>query len=229
MVEAFDRVVVSVPALEEALHQYALLLGVSGEYVGSAPDRAWLGLPNTVIELVQRPGQEAALAGLVFADDGDNVEARPLPNSLGLDLALCNGEQTSGFRRDHPGSQSPHFSVDHLVLRTGDAEACIALFGEELGIRLALDQTVPEWGGRMLFFRAGKLTLEVIQRDGDTTGSDQFWGIAYHCADIESEHARLCGAGVLMSEIRKGRKAGTRVATVKSHCLGIPTLLIAPD
>ena len=49
LVEAFDRVVVSVPALEEALHQYALLLGVSGEYLGSASDRAWTNPATTLV------------------------------------------------------------------------------------------------------------------------------------------------------------------------------------
>ncbi len=40
--------------------------------------------------------------------------------------------------------------------------------------------------------------------------------------------ARLRAAGVSLSELRKGRKPGTRVATVKSHCLGLPTLLLEP-
>jgi hypothetical protein len=38
----------------------------------------------------------------------------------------------------------------------------------------------------------------------------------------------LAQRGVTLSGIREGRKPGTRVATVKSHCLGIPTLLIEP-
>jgi catechol 2,3-dioxygenase-like lactoylglutathione lyase family enzyme len=228
LVEAFDRIVVSVPDLGEALPEYSLLLGATGQRMGSAPARAWLGLSNTVVELVEHPQRPAAVAGLVFAGKSAAVESVALPNSLGLDLALCDGAGTAGFRREHPAAQSPHLSVDHVVLRTGDAQGCVALFSEQLGIRLALDKTVPEWGGRMLFFRAGKLTLEVIQSNQPAKGSDGFWGIAYYCADIEREHARLCHAGVLVSEIREGRKAGTRVATVKSHCLDIPTLLIAP-
>jgi catechol 2,3-dioxygenase-like lactoylglutathione lyase family enzyme len=228
LVEAFDRILVSVPDLEGALRDYSLLLGAPGQLMGSSPARAWLGLPNTIIELVENPQGPAAVTGLVLAGGSAGGESTALPNSLGLDLALCDGSRTAGFRRQHPGAQSPHLTVDHVVLRTGDAQGCVALFAEQLGIRLALDKTVPEWGGRMLFFRAGKLTLEVIQPDRPTKGSDRFWGIAYHCADIEREHARLCNAGVLASEIREGRKAGTRVATVKSHCLDIPTLLIAP-
>ena len=31
---------------------------------------------------------------------------------------------------------------------------------------------------------------------------------------------------VAVSEVREGRKPGTRVCTVKSHCLDVPTLLV---
>jgi hypothetical protein len=97
-----------------------------------------------------------------------------------------------------------------------------------LGIRLALDQTVPEWGGRMLFFRAGKLTLEVIDSGSDGPGQDYFWGIAYQCPDIVEIAGQLAERGVELSELRAGRKPGSRVATLKSHNLGIPTLLLEP-
>ena len=80
----------------------------------------------------------------------------------------------------------------------------------------------------MLFFRAGQLTLEVIESQREQPAEDYFWGIAYHCADLEQTVARLAARGVALSEIRAGRKQGSVVATVKSHCLGIPTLLIAP-
>ena len=58
MVEAFDRIVVSVPDLGEALPEYSLLLGATGQRMGSAPARAWLGLSNTVVELVEHPLRE---------------------------------------------------------------------------------------------------------------------------------------------------------------------------
>jgi catechol 2,3-dioxygenase-like lactoylglutathione lyase family enzyme len=118
--------------------------------------------------------------------------------------------------------------VDHLVLRTDNAQSCIELFASTLGIRLALDRTVPEWGGRMLFFRAGKLTLEAIQSDDDTLKGNHFHGIAFQCQNIERTAEDLVERGVTLSDIREGRKPGTFVATVKSHCLGLPTLLIQP-
>jgi hypothetical protein len=118
-------------------------------------------------------------------------------------------------------------AVDHIVLRSSDAEDCIRLFGGDLGMRLALDQSVPEWGGRMLFFRCGKLTLEVIQ-GRDAPAQDHFWGVTYYCPDLTATLAALDAAGVAHSGERLGRKPGTRVATVKSHTLNIPTLLIGP-
>ena len=115
------------------------------------------------------------------------------------------------------------------MIQTNDADDCIRLFGEQgLGLRLALDQQVPEWGGRMVFFRMGKMTLELIQNLKKPPAQDFFWGITYLCTDIDSTVARLDEAGVSRSAVRDGRKPGTRVATIKSHCLGLPTLLIGP-
>jgi hypothetical protein len=57
---------------------------------------------------------------------------------------------------------------------------------------------------------------------------DHFWGISYLCPDLEFTLAKLDAAGVSHSGPRDGRKPGTAVATVRSHHLGIPTLLIQP-
>ena len=119
-------------------------------------------------------------------------------------------------------------AIDHLVLLSNDLDECIKAFGASgLGIRLALDKTEPTWGGRMLFFRVGKFTLEIIQNNrNDSREEDYFWGIAYLCSNIELAVATLQKNGVQHSSIREGRKAGTLVATVKSHNLGLPTLLL---
>ena len=78
----------------------------------------------------------------------------------------------------------------------------------------------------MLFFRAGKLTLEIIEPYHDLPERDFLWGIAYQCKDLEQTLELLDQRGIEVSESREGRKQGTRVATLKSHDLGIPTLLI---
>jgi hypothetical protein len=230
MVKNFDRIVIAVPDLQAAIVAYQQLLGIPvSPGVSDQPSSAWFLLPNTVIELVQSRADKALINGIVFGSEAASTSDEAVGNTQGLDIRLCNGASTSDQRARQADSDAGDFSVDHLVLRTASANGCIDLFGRQLGIRLALDQSVPEWGGRMLFFRAGKLTLEVIESQREKTVEDYFWGIAYQCADLEKTAARLTERDVALSEIRAGRKPGSVVATVKSHCLGIPTLLIGPD
>ncbi len=230
MGSVFDRIIINVPDLGSAVTQYEQLLGVASvpRVTSRGAAAAWLGLPNVLIELVQCKLESAAIGALALSSDSAGEGDEPINNPLQLDLLLCNGRASANFRRQHPRCQSAQMCVDHLVLRTGNAHACIALFKDQLGIRLALDKTVPEWGGRMLFFRAGNMTLEVIEPEREPSRQDFFWGIAYQCGDLEEASRGLAERGVTLSEIRDGRKPGTRVATVKSHCLGIPTLLIEP-
>ena len=230
MVSGFDRIVIAVPDIAAATLEYESLLGVVSQS-HSADKReptVWLGLPNVTIELVQDAVDAPAIRSLVFTSPTMNASVEQVDNPLQLDIKLCDGQATSDVRR-RAGPQGAGLRVDHLVLRTDDAQACIALFADQLGIRLALDKTVPEWGGRMLFFRTGQLTLEVIESDRDAAGGNYFWGIAYQCQDIVEMGGVLEQRGVTLSDIRTGRKPGTRVATLKSHCLGIPTLLIEPS
>ena len=229
MVSGFDRIVLAVPDINDAMAQDRRLFGVPG--IPSGPGGAgtgWLAVANTVIALEEAPVERAGIRGLVFATPQGGPADRPVANASGLDLATCDGSASAAFRGCSEATALPALRVDHVVLRTADAEASIRLFARQLGIRLALDRAVPEWGGRMLFFRAGKLTLEVIEPDSPPEQADHFWGIAYQCPDLEEEAVRLRRGGVDLSPIRPGRKPGTRVATVKSHCLGIPTLLIEP-
>ncbi|MEE4145734.1 MAG: VOC family protein [Halieaceae bacterium] len=228
MVSGFDRIVIAVPALAGATADYRQLLGIEPVEVSTSGEspRVWFLLANTVVELVEAPLDRAAIEGIVFASASAGPGETPVANRRELHLRLCDGRRTATVRQQCGDIASAQMQVDHLVLRTGDATDCIALFGHQLGIRLALDKTVPEWGGRMLFFRAGKLTLEVIEPSGGQAAADYFWGIAYQCADLEQLAAQLAARGVKLSEVRAGRKPGSRVATVKSHGLGIPTLLI---
>jgi len=224
-VTAFDRISIAVPDLSAAVDEYRILLGTApARPATAAGPRAWLALTNTLVELVPRDVDRAAVEGLVLSGTSAGADDVPLPNALGLALMQCDGSRSRAFRRG--GIAGTDLAVDHVVLRTDDAAACIELFEGQLGIRLALDRTVPEWGGRMLFFRAGKLTLEVIEALDNTRPGSAFWGIAYQCADIDAFCRVLDERGVAHSAVRDGRKPGTRVASIKSHCLGIPTLVI---
>ena len=124
-----------------------------------------------------------------------------------------------------PLAQGEIAGVDHVVVKTQSAEAAKMFYGEQLGIRLALEQDVPEWGGTQLFFRASSMSIEVIASE-KADEQDELWGLALKTDDIEATHARLSEQGVQISDIRDGRKPGTRVCTAKSHTVGVPTLLI---
>lgn len=218
MVTGFSRITIGVQNVDSAAVEYGALLGGFRQHNG----RAELPLGNVAIALEENPSvSEPAIVRLELWDESGGTalprDIRDLPLGIAPGRELGSEPTASGVS-----------AVDHIVLRSRDADDCIRLFAKDLGMRLALDQQVPEWGGRMLFFRCGKLTLEVIQSLDKPVAQDHFWGITYLCPDLEYTLGCLDAAGVVHSGPRGGRKPGTVVATVKSHNLGIPTLLIQP-
>ena len=125
--------------------------------------------------------------------------------------------------------------LDHVVIGTRDPGHAISFYRDGLDIRLALDRTFEKRGIRLLFFRFGGTTLEFSApvREGaeisaGDESTDHLWGLAYQVPDADLAWARLESAGLEISTIREGHKAGTRVFTVKSSPLGIPSLIIEP-
>lgn len=118
-------------------------------------------------------------------------------------------------------------AMDHVVVATADPERAAALYGARLGLDMGFDRSHPDWG-RLMFFRCGDLVVEVVHRPGKDTekAHDRLWGMSWRVADIEASRARLAAAGVDVSEVRTGRKPGTRVVTVRTGTCGIPTLLV---
>jgi catechol 2,3-dioxygenase-like lactoylglutathione lyase family enzyme len=116
--------------------------------------------------------------------------------------------------------------LDHVVINTNDADGFISTYKEVYGIRLALDQTVEKWGGRMLFFRLNKTTIEVIAKEDGLSPKDKLWGLAWDVKDIKQTYDRLRKEGFDMTPVIEGRKPNTLVSTVKSNTHNIPTLLI---
>jgi predicted enzyme related to lactoylglutathione lyase len=133
------------------------------------------------------------------------------------DLSMLPMSQATGEGAIH--------AVDHVVVQTNSAAAAKKFYREQLGIRLALEQDVPSWGGTQLFFRTNSMSVEVLATDkiGD---EDRLWGLALKTENIDATQKRLSEAGIDVSDVREGRKAGTRVCTVKSHCANVATLLI---
>ncbi|MBR1201095.1 VOC family protein [Bradyrhizobium sp. AUGA SZCCT0240] len=123
-------------------------------------------------------------------------------------------------------------AMDHVVVSTPDPERAAALYGARLGLDMALDRSHPDWG-RLMFFRCGDLIVEITHRPGKPAAGtqeqhDRLRGLCWRVADIDATHARLTAAGVDVSEVRTGRKPGTRVMTVRNGTCGVPTLLVQP-
>lgn len=150
------------------------------------------------------------MLGIEHLDPADALPMAPLLAGVNADAAVT--------------------AADHVVVMTPKADGCKALFGDKLGIRLALDQTKPEWGVRQLFFRVGGMTIEIAEPldASKAPKADFFWGLAWSVKNVAAAQARLVAAGLDVSEVREGRKPGTAICTVRKETFGVPTLLIGP-
>ena len=122
--------------------------------------------------------------------------------------------------------------IDHVVIMSADADATRNLYRDMLGLRLALDREFPDWGARQLFFKIDGVVLEIgasLKEPPDATKPDELWGICWRVPEIDLAHARLSEAGWDLSEVRTGRKPGTRVCTVRNRTHGVATLLLASE
>jgi len=122
---------------------------------------------------------------------------------------------------------APIEGLDHVVITTEDSDRAAALYGARLGLDLALDRSHHDWG-QLMFFRCGDLIVEVVRRPvaGGDSQHDRLWGLSWRVADIDATRARLITAGLDVSEVRNGRKPGTRIMTVRSGTCGIQTVLL---
>lgn len=163
---------------------------------------------------------------------GDITESRNNRRKFRCPDDACHGVKTfflSSETIEKPKSEPHEISLDHLVINTPNPDRAIAHYGARLGIRFALDRTHKDWGARFMFFKLGGVVLEVIHRSEqshDPAATDEIWGLTWKVENLEKHWKRLKNDNVVTSEIRQGRKPGTRVFTVKSHTDGIPTLFL---
>ncbi len=142
------------------------------------------------------------------------------PDSPGLELTLPATNDGSCIH-----------AVDHVVVRSGDPDAARTLYGDQLGLRLALDKRFDARGLRLLFFRVGGITVEIasVLNDPKPPEEDFFWGISYRVDSVERARERIAAAGIDVSSVRAGMKPGTRVCTVRGETHGVATLLLGPE
>jgi catechol 2,3-dioxygenase-like lactoylglutathione lyase family enzyme len=117
------------------------------------------------------------------------------------------------------------------VVVTPNPDRALALYGARLGLDLRLDRSNPAWGMRQLFFRCGEAVLEVGARLGEPVSDapDRLGGLAWRISEPEAVQARIAAAGFDVSEVRQGRKPGSKVFTVRDAPAGIPTLMLSQD
>ena len=225
---------------------YVELLASNGEGAGSDMIKSFLelngeglsgiALGTSDIQAAKNKlvGMEIDIGNLIAGEgkDEDSREIRTWKN-LFLPFSLTRGVFTFLIQHEE-GSIPTHKEkidsqvnrLDHVVINTNDPDGLISLYRDTYGIRLALDQTVEKWGGRMLFFRLNHTTLEIIGKEDNKEPHDSLWGLAWVVKDIKATYDRLTLTGVEVSEVKNGRKPNTLVATVKSHTCNIPTLFI---
>ncbi|HEX3915924.1 MAG TPA: VOC family protein [Caulobacteraceae bacterium] len=153
-----------------------------------------------------------------------------------VDPAATHGVSIALAERSHPPvrREPPAGSVvalDHVVINTANADRAVALYGARLGLDFRLDRSNPQWGSRLMFFRCGGAVVEIGARLGGETSDapDRLSGLAWRVTDPDAARARLAKAGFDVSEVRSGRKPGTKVFTIRSGVPGAPTLMLSAD
>ncbi|MFI4965630.1 MAG: VOC family protein [Caulobacterales bacterium] len=122
-------------------------------------------------------------------------------------------------------------ALDHIVVHTPNPDRALGLYGAKFGLDLRLDRANEQWGARQLFFRCGGTVFEVgaSLKAPTTDAPDRFGGLAWRVDDPEVAQARLAACGFDVSEVRPGRKPGTKVFTVRDAPGGAPTLMLMPS
>ena len=215
--------------------------GVGADFVKESIKKNGEGLAGIVLstknisKAAKRLKDLGFLVGDVLTGEGKNKDTNDirnwkylfLPQELTRNLFLFLIEHTKGIlpqdEKFPPGSIN---KLDHVVINTNDADGFINIYQDIFNIRLALDRIIEHWKSRMLFFRVNKTTIEVIEKKDDKDPNDSLWGLAWEVESIKDAHERLVSKGVEVTEIKKGLKENTLVATIKSHTHNVPTLLI---
>lgn len=144
-------------------------------------------------------------------------------DTRGLSVFAVERPDPSALRPTGPAPADGFDALDHVLIGTSAPDAARALYERGLGIRLALDRVFGS--RRMLFFRIGGVTIEVVQ-EAALGEQDLFRGIAYRVRDLAAAHRRLHQAGFPLGEPRPGNKPGTHVFTVRGGTCGVPTLVL---
>jgi catechol 2,3-dioxygenase-like lactoylglutathione lyase family enzyme len=177
---------------------------------------------------------DLAAAGRLLARRGLDVEpvgAVIRVRAAGLDFVLTTGRAGAQPSPAIGPEAATVPALDHIVVHTPNPDRALGLYGAKFGLDLRLDRSNEAWGARQLFFRCGETVFEVgaSLKAPVSDAPDRFGGLAWRVADPEATHARIAAAGFDVSEVRTGRKPGTKVFTVRDAPGGAPTLMLSAE
>ncbi|MEY1675500.1 VOC family protein [Gordonia sp. ABKF26] len=211
-----------------------------GRVVGTDTDgRRTLAVGNVVLSL-RAPSGGSDSHGVYFTVDDVPATRRllgrrgyPLTDSV---LGALGETSPIGMAARHDpvaGPDSDLTGLDHLVFTCDNRDVAVALFAGTFDLDFRLDQPIGQ-DARQLFFRRGDLIVEVVAAprppaDPVPSSPVTLWGVAWRSIDVDATHARLTDAGLDLSEIRVGRKKGTRIFTVRHRELATRTVVIGPE
>jgi catechol 2,3-dioxygenase-like lactoylglutathione lyase family enzyme len=259
VITGLHHVAIVVRDLDAAAAGYQRLLDVAPERQdGGGARRAWFWLDNIGLEVIAEDGEGptgervrqrlaetgegqwlVALASDDLEADTKLCERRGLTDPGRTERATIFQPETTGgvmvglmgFPRPASQAKGPVTGLDHVVMRTSNIDRAVANFGGRLGLDLRLDRTNAAIGARQLFFRVGDGVLEfgASLKHPPSDRPDSFGGLAWRVADAEAAQSQIAGAGFDVSEVRTGRKPGTKVFTVRDAPGGVPTLMLQPS
>jgi len=211
--------------------------GESGERVRAQIEAHGEGLWGLAFEvtnldetrrLLSRRGAPTAEPASLLSTDAWRLAFVDPAATHGVSIALA--ERTGRFTAK-PAPADAVQALDHVVIHTANPDRAVALYGARLGLDFRLDRSNPQWGSRLMFFRCGAAVVEIGARLGGEASDapDKLSGLAWRVADPDAAQARLAKAGFDVSEVRGGRKPGTRIFTIRSGVPGAPTVMMSAE
>jgi catechol 2,3-dioxygenase-like lactoylglutathione lyase family enzyme len=199
-----------------------------------------LSVPNmdAAVQLFTRRGLAFTPSHITMSQNAEGAERRwritmmRRKSANGIALFLVEQKSDAKSWPVSPARVAEEAAVgdlDHIVISTTNPERAVALYGGRLGLDLRLDRANEQWGARQLFFRCGGAVVEIgaSLKTPVNDAPDKIGGLAWRVRDPEAAHARIAAAGIDVSDVRKGRKPGTSVFTVRNGTGGVPTLMLS--
>jgi catechol 2,3-dioxygenase-like lactoylglutathione lyase family enzyme len=256
MITGLDHIAVAVRDFDPAVDGYRRMFGREPDLEpGGGALRAWFRFPNMALEVIaaqnelsdhpvrarlDQVGEGQWLAAFQVEDvtaAARLLQRRGLEVEFAGDLAhveaaglefLLRSQRNAVTSMPIAGEAAAVAALDHVVVQSPNPDRAVGLYGAKFGMDLRLDRENAQWGARQLFFRCGSAVFEVgaSLKTPPTDAPDRFGGLAWRVTDPQAARDRMAAAGFDVSEVRTGRKPGTRVFTVRDAPGGVPTLML---